>query len=101
MAVPSTGSPQSSPWSQTWTWRVAVSSNMDMVGSVTRRIADFALAAFSAARGRRFHAGGETTAPLPPGTARRLAGRYEEGGTCLELNDLSGALLRGQGYVSS
>ncbi|WP_165220213.1 serine hydrolase [Aquisphaera insulae] len=76
---------------------VAVSANMDLVGSVSRRVADFALTAFAAARGGGPMPEVRTTAPLPTGVARQLAGRYEEAGTRLDLNDLDGALFADRG----
>jgi D-alanyl-D-alanine dipeptidase/CubicO group peptidase (beta-lactamase class C family) len=64
---------------------VVVVATLDGANSVTARIADAALRGMLAARAGRPVPEPETTDPVPPGRAARVAGRYVHGDRQLEL----------------
>jgi serine beta-lactamase-like protein LACTB len=78
---------------------VVVIASRDVCNAVTTRIADEALKQMLAVRrGKPLPAIAET-APLEPGLARRLAGRYRSGDETLDLDEREGRLfaMRGEG----
>ncbi len=72
---------------------VVVIASRDGANAVTRHIAEVALRQMLAQRqGKPLPAITETTA-IPPGRARRLAGRYQGGGQALDLIESAGKLF--------
>ncbi len=64
---------------------VAIVTTIDAANVVTSRIAEAALRAMLASREHRAIPAWETTDPVPPAEASRLAGRYVSGSAALEL----------------
>jgi serine beta-lactamase-like protein LACTB len=71
---------------------VVVVASRDCVNAVTTRIADVALAQMLAVSHKKPLPAIEETAPLAPGEARKLAGRYEAKGRALDLLEREGRL---------
>lgn len=71
---------------------VVVVATLDGANAVTERIAEDALRLMLAAREGRPLPAPATTAPLPPGRARRLAARYGTGDAALDLEEFGGRL---------
>ena len=71
---------------------VVVVSTKDSVNAVTNRIADAALKAMLAVREGKPLPQPERTKPIPREVAKRLAGRYANGGKWLELTERAGNL---------
>ncbi|MEO6209943.1 MAG: serine hydrolase [Gemmatimonadaceae bacterium] len=65
---------------------VAIVTTLDAANVVTSRIAEAALRAMLASREHRAMPAWETTDPIPPAEASRLAGRYLSGSAALELS---------------
>ena len=71
---------------------VVVVTTKDSANAVTNRIADFALRALLATREGKPVPEPETTLPVEPGFAKRVAGRYESGGKAVDLIERGGKL---------
>lgn len=65
---------------------VAIVTTLDAANVVTSRIAEAALRAMLASRDHRALPAWETTDPVPPADASRVAGRYVSGDAALELS---------------
>ena len=69
-----------------------VLTRVDGVGAVASRVADAALRLMAAARAGRPLVAPDTTTPVPPALARRLAGRWGAGASAVDLVESNGVL---------